>query len=63
LNLFARIRVQWTDDATEGETMLSTNHVITAGILAFLLAFSPMSIGMYYGDTAPSVSTVSFKAN
>ena len=43
--------------------MLTTNHVITAGILAFLLAFSPMSIGMYYGDTSPSVSTLSFTAH
>lgn len=43
--------------------MLTTNHFITAGILAFLLAFSPMSIGMYYGDTAPSVSSLSFTAN
>ena len=43
--------------------MLTVNHLITAGILAFLLAFSPMSIGIYHGNTGPSVSTVSFKTN
>jgi hypothetical protein len=43
--------------------MLTTNHVITAGILAFLLAFSPMSIGVYYGDTAPNVSSISATVN
>lgn len=43
--------------------MLTVNHIITAGILAFLLVFSPMSIGMYYGNTAPSIGSVSFHAN
>ena len=42
--------------------MLTVNHLITATILACLMAFSPMSIGKYYGNTAPTVSTVSFVA-
>lgn len=43
--------------------MLTVNHIITASILIFLIAFSPMSIGMVYGNTTPTVSTISFNAN
>lgn len=43
--------------------MLTVNHLITAGILAFLMAFSPMSIGMFYGNTTPTVATLTFSAH
>ncbi len=42
--------------------MLTVNHIITASILAFLIAFSPMSISMMQ-DTAPRISTIAFTAN
>jgi hypothetical protein len=38
--------------------MLSINHMLTAGILVLLVAFSPMSIGMYHGSTAPTLVSV-----
>ena len=46
----------------EGEPMLTVNHVITAGILVFLIAFSPMSISML-GDRAPLVGSLTTPYN
>ena len=42
--------------------MLTVNHVITAGILVFLIAFSPMSISMQ-GDRAPLVGSLTTPYN
>lgn len=42
--------------------MLTINHMLTAGILVLLVAFSPMSVGMFYGG-AQAPSTVAFVAN
>ena len=42
--------------------MLTVNHIITASILAFLMAFSPMSINMFH-DPTPTISTIYFTAN
>ena len=42
--------------------MLTINHFITASILVFLIAFSPMSISMFQ-DRAPLVSTITVTAN
>ena len=42
--------------------MLTINHFMTASILVFLIAFSPMSISIIH-DTAPLVSTIAASAN
>lgn len=42
--------------------MLTVNHIITASILAFLMAFSPMSISLLQ-DSGPRVATISYTAN
>lgn len=42
--------------------MLTVNHLITAGILVFLMALSPMSISMVH-DTAPLVAPIAATTN
>ena len=44
------------------EAMPTVNHIITAGILVFLMAFSPMSISLLQ-DSGPRVATISYTAN
>ena len=42
--------------------MLTVNHMITASIIVFMVAFSPMTISMSQ-VTAPSVATISQTGN
>ncbi len=42
--------------------MLTVNHILTASILVFLIAFSPMSISML-NDRAPLVAPIGIAAN
>ncbi len=42
--------------------MLTVNHIITASILVFMVAFSPMTISMLQ-DSAPRVAPISHIAN
>ncbi len=42
--------------------MLTVNHMITASIIVFMMAFSPMTISLSQGS-APSVASISRTAN
>lgn len=42
---------------------MTVNHILTAGIMSLLIATSPMSISMYYGNTTPTVATFATPAN
>jgi hypothetical protein len=40
------------------ETMLTINHILTAGILVAMMAFSPVTISLMQ-ETGPMVATIS----
>jgi hypothetical protein len=42
--------------------MLTVNHIITAGILVFMIAFSPVSISLMHED-GPRIAPISYTAN
>ena len=42
--------------------MSNVSHLITASVLALLMAFSPMTISMIHDDV-PRVGTISFTTN
>ena len=42
--------------------MLTVNHIITASIMVFLIAFSPMSISLLQ-DNSPRVASIAHSAN
>lgn len=42
--------------------MLTVNHIITASILVFLMAFSPMTISLM-NDNGPRIAPISYSAN
>jgi len=42
--------------------MFTANHIITASILMFLVAFSPMTISLVHGS-GPLVAPISYTAN
>lgn len=39
--------------------MLTVNHIITASIMIFLFAFSPMTINLLH-DSEPAVTTIAY---
>ena len=42
--------------------MLTVNHIITASIMVFLIAFSPMSISLLQ-DNSPRIAPIAHSAN